>query len=90
MTNHDLQAGGSGDGPRAGQPKRRYFSAGYKLRILAEYEAAEKPGEKGRLASAVHDSLTAGGTTGSGRMLGKSASTSDTGPKRTCLVESTG
>jgi transposase len=49
MTNHDLQAGGSGDGPRAGQPKRRYFTASYKLRILAEYEAAEKAGEKGAI-----------------------------------------
>ena len=34
--------------PRAERPKRRTFSAEYKLRIVAEYEAAE-PGEKGAL-----------------------------------------
>lgn len=42
MTKHDLEAGG----PRADRPKRRHFSAEYKLRILAEYDAAP-PGEKG-------------------------------------------
>lgn len=42
MTNHDLGAGG----PRADRPKRRHFSAEYKLRILEEYEAAAQ-GEKG-------------------------------------------
>jgi transposase len=49
MTNHDLEAGGPGDGPRSGRPKRRHFSATYKLRILEEYEAADKPGEKGAI-----------------------------------------
>jgi transposase len=44
MTNHDMGA----DGPRADRPKRRRFSAGYKLRILAEYEAAPQ-GEKGAI-----------------------------------------
>ena len=34
--------------PRAERPKRRTFTAEYKLRILAEYDAAE-PGEKGAL-----------------------------------------
>ena len=29
----------SGKGPRAGQPKRRAFTAAYKARILAEYDA---------------------------------------------------
>jgi transposase-like protein len=34
--------------PRAERPKRRTFTAEYKLRIVAEYDAAE-PGEKGAL-----------------------------------------
>ena len=45
MTNHDLQAG---DGPRADRPKRRTFTAAYKLRMVEEYDAAP-PGEKGAL-----------------------------------------
>ncbi|MEV4077908.1 hypothetical protein [Nonomuraea fuscirosea] len=44
MTKHDLEAGG----PRADRPKRRHFSAEYKLRIVAEYDAAP-PGEKGAI-----------------------------------------
>ena len=34
--------------PRADRPKRRMFTAEYKLRVLAEYDAAV-PGEKGAL-----------------------------------------
>src|ERR1700710_974444 len=34
--------------PRSERPKRRTFSAEYKLKIVAEYESAE-PGEKGAL-----------------------------------------
>jgi transposase len=45
MTSHDLQRG---DSPRGDRPKRRHFSAEYKLRIVAEYEAAPD-GEKGRV-----------------------------------------
>jgi len=45
MTSHDLQRG---DGPRSDRPRRRHFSAEYKLRIVAEYEAAPD-GEKGRI-----------------------------------------
>ncbi|MFG2091944.1 transposase [Spirillospora sp. NPDC048824] len=45
MTSHDLP---SDDGPRAGRPKRRTFSAAYKLRMVEEYEAAEH-GDKGAL-----------------------------------------
>ncbi|MER5621233.1 hypothetical protein ABT061_09340 [Streptosporangium sp. NPDC002544] len=44
MTKHDLETGG----PRADRPKRRHFSAEYKLRIVAEYDAAQ-PGEKGAI-----------------------------------------
>lgn len=36
------------DGPRAGRPKRRTFSAEYKRRILEEYENAA-PGQRGAL-----------------------------------------
>lgn len=36
------------DGPRAGRPKRRTFSAEYKRRILKEYENAA-PGQRGAL-----------------------------------------
>lgn len=45
MTSHDLP---SGDGPRADRPKRRTFTAVYKLRMVEEYDAAEH-GEKGAL-----------------------------------------
>jgi transposase len=45
MTDHDLRAG---DGPRADRPKRRTFTAAYKLRIVEEYDAAPA-GEKGAL-----------------------------------------
>lgn len=36
------------DGPRANRPKRRTFSAEYKLRILEEYDNAE-PGQRGAM-----------------------------------------
>lgn len=36
-------------GPRAERPKRRRFSADYKLRIVAEYDALTEPGAKGAL-----------------------------------------
>jgi transposase len=36
-------------GPRAERPKRRRFSAEYKLRIVAEYDALTEPGAKGAL-----------------------------------------
>jgi transposase-like protein len=39
----------SGEGPRAGQPKRRTFTAEYKMRIVAEYEQAGDPGARGAL-----------------------------------------
>ena len=45
MTSQDLP---SGDGPRADRPKRRTFTAAYKLRMVEEYDAAEH-GEKGAL-----------------------------------------
>ncbi len=45
MSNHDLP---SGEGPRAGRPKRRHFTADYKLRMVEEYDAAAQ-GEKGAL-----------------------------------------
>ncbi|MDP9850369.1 transposase-like protein [Streptosporangium lutulentum] len=37
------------EGPRAERPKRRRFSADYKLRIVAEYDALTEPGAKGAL-----------------------------------------
>src|SRR4051794_4188948 len=45
MTSQDLP---SDDGPRADRPKRRTFSAAYKLRMVEEYDAAEH-GDKGAL-----------------------------------------
>jgi transposase-like protein len=36
-------------GPRAGQPKRRTFSAAYKARIVAEYDQAATGRERGAL-----------------------------------------
>lgn len=38
----------SGDGPRSGRPKRRHFTAAYKLRMVEEYDAADR-GAKGAL-----------------------------------------
>ncbi|MEU7004997.1 hypothetical protein [Nonomuraea sp. NPDC046570] len=37
------------EGPRAERPKRRKFSAEYKLRIVAEYDALTESGAKGAL-----------------------------------------
>lgn len=39
----------TGEGPRAGRPKRRAFSAEYKMRIVAEYEQLDDPGARGAL-----------------------------------------
>jgi transposase-like protein len=36
-------------GPRAQQPKRRSFTAEYKLAMIVEYDAAIEPGAKGAL-----------------------------------------
>ena len=36
-------------GPRSEQPKRRTFTAEYKLAMVAEYDAASEPGAKGAL-----------------------------------------
>ena len=39
----------SGRGPRAGQPKRRTFTAAFKLKILERYDELEDPAERGAL-----------------------------------------
>jgi transposase len=39
----------SGKGPRAGQPKRRAFTAAYKTRILQEYDQLQTGRERGAL-----------------------------------------
>jgi len=57
MTIADVIAGQAGhdggvaapDGPRAGRPKRRTFTAEYKLRILEEYENAPDPQHRNAL-----------------------------------------
>jgi transposase len=36
-------------GPRADQPRRRTFTADYKLKTIEEYDAATEPGAKGAL-----------------------------------------
>ena len=46
-TGHDGTVAAS-DGPRAG-PRRRTFTAEYKLRVLEEYENAENPRERAAL-----------------------------------------
>jgi transposase-like protein len=38
-----------GEGPRAGRPKRRAFTAEYKMRIVAEYDQLDDPGARGAL-----------------------------------------
>ena len=51
MTTADLHAVRADDGPvspRFDLPRRRVFTAEYKLAVLAEYDAAE-PGEKGAI-----------------------------------------
>jgi transposase len=37
------------DGPRSAQPKRRTFTAAYKLGVIEKYDAATGPGAKGAL-----------------------------------------
>jgi transposase-like protein len=52
MTRADLRVGVTDDGlmgPRSDQPKRRSFTAEYKLAMIAEYDAATEPGAKGAL-----------------------------------------
>lgn len=55
MTSSDLQDTPAGrraaraDGPRSSQPKRRAFTAAYKLAIVEKYDAATEPGAKGAL-----------------------------------------
>jgi transposase len=39
----------SGKGPRAGQPKRRAFTAAYKARIVQEYDQLQTGRERGAL-----------------------------------------
>jgi transposase-like protein len=48
MTTADRPVDDGAVSPRAGRPKRRTFTAEYKARILAEYDATE-PGGKGAL-----------------------------------------
>jgi hypothetical protein len=37
------------DGPRSSRPKRRTFTAAYKLEMVGKYDAATEPGAKGAL-----------------------------------------
>jgi transposase len=39
----------SGEGPRTGRPRRRFFTAEYKMRIVAEYDQLDDPGARGAL-----------------------------------------
>jgi transposase-like protein len=55
MTSSDMQDTPAGrraaraDGPRSSQPKRRTFTAAYKLAMIEKYDAATEPGAKGAL-----------------------------------------
>ena len=55
MTSSDMQDTPAGrraagaDGPRSSRPKRRTFTAAYKLAMIEKYDAATEPGEKGAL-----------------------------------------
>ena len=49
VTGQDGAVVSSGKGPRAGQPKRRTFTAAYKARILQEYDQLETGRERGAL-----------------------------------------
>ncbi len=64
LTTADLRPVASDDDrvtPRAERPRRRAFTAEYKLQILAEYEALNKPGAKGRAAASGGAVLLASG-----------------------------
>lgn len=45
----DTPAGRRAAGPRSSQPKRRTFTAAYKLAMIEKYDAATEPGAKGAL-----------------------------------------
>ena len=54
MTSSDMQDTTAGreagaSGPRSSQPKRRTFTAAYKLAMIGKYDAATGPGAKGAL-----------------------------------------
>jgi transposase len=55
MTSSDMQDSPAGrraaraDGPRSSQPKRRTFTAAYKMAMIEKYDAATEPGAKGAL-----------------------------------------
>jgi transposase len=55
MTSSDMQDTPAGRrvaravGPRSSQPKRRTFTAAYKLEMIGKYDAATEPGAKGAL-----------------------------------------
>src|ERR1035437_5788975 len=55
MTSSDMQDTPAGrraaraDGPRSSQPKRRTFTAAYKMAMIEKYDAATEPGAKGVL-----------------------------------------
>ena len=55
MTSSDMQGTPAGrraapaDGPRSSQPKRRTFTAAYKLAVIEKYDAATELGAKGAL-----------------------------------------
>jgi transposase len=52
MTSADMkddEAGSQPGGPRADQPKRRTFTAAYKLAMVNAYDSASEPGAKGAL-----------------------------------------
>ena len=48
MTLADAPVDDGGMGPRSDRPRRRTFTAEYKVQILAEYDAAER-GERGAI-----------------------------------------
>ncbi|WP_405136444.1 transposase [Nocardia sp. NBC_01388] len=48
-TGDDGGVAGKKKGPRADRPKRRSFTADYKMAIIAEYEQLTEPGAKGAL-----------------------------------------
>ena len=55
MTSSDMQGTPAGrraaraDGPRSSRPRRRTFTAAYKLAMIEKYDAATEPGAKGAL-----------------------------------------
>src|SRR2546423_14247296 len=49
LSRADIEVAGAGSGPRAERPRRRVFTAEYRLAMVEEYDRLSQPGAKGAL-----------------------------------------